>query len=80
MAEWNKDALTSKLGDLKLYVIVINGPVDKLQKAAGGFMNEAEAQAVESKHDICIVSCWLPMKVFGAVQKVLWRHCAGDEQ
>ena len=26
------------------------------------------------------VSCWLPMKVFCALQRVLWRHCAGDEQ
>ena len=51
MAEWNKDALTAKLGDLKLYVIVKNGLIDKLQKAAGGFMSEAEAQAVESKPD-----------------------------
>ena len=51
MAEWNKDALTANLGDLKLYVIVKNGLVDKLQKAAGGFMSEAEAQAVESKPD-----------------------------
>ena len=51
MAEWNKDALTSLLGDLKLYVIVKNGLNNILQKAAGGFMNGAEAQAVESKHD-----------------------------
>ena len=26
------------------------------------------------------VSCWLAMKVSGALQRVLWRHCAGDEQ
>ena len=51
MAEWNKDALTAKLGDLKLCVIIKNGLVDNLQKAAGGFMNGAEAHAVESKND-----------------------------
>ena len=49
MSEWNKDALISLLGKLKLNVIVKTGLSDMLQKAAGGFMNGAEAQAVESK-------------------------------
>ena len=49
MAEWNRDALTSLQGELKLNVIVKTGLINMLQKAAGGFMNGAEAQAVKSK-------------------------------
>ena len=49
MMEWNKDALVSLQGDLKLNVIMNTGLVNKLQKAAGGFMDRAEAQSVESK-------------------------------
>ena len=49
MEEWNRGALISLQEDLKLYVIVNTGLINKLRKAAGGFMNEAEAQAVESK-------------------------------
>ena len=49
MEEWNKDALVSLQGELKENVIVNNGLNNKLQRAAGGFMARAEAQAVESK-------------------------------
>ena len=49
MEEWNKDALVSLQGELKLNVIMNTGLTDKLQKAAGGFMARGEAQAVESK-------------------------------
>ena len=49
MEEWNRSALISLQEDLKLYVIVNTGLINKLQKAAGGFMSQAEAQAVESK-------------------------------
>ena len=49
MEKWNKDALVALQGELKKNVIVNNGLNNKLQKAAGGFMNEEEAQAVESK-------------------------------
>ena len=49
MEEWNRAALTSLQGELKLKVITKTGLIDKLQKAAGGFMNEREAMAVESK-------------------------------
>ena len=49
MEEWNKDALVSLQGELKENVIVNNGLNNKLQKAAGGFMDRAEAQVVKSK-------------------------------
>ena len=49
MEECNKDALASLEGELKLNVIMNTGLINKLQKAAGGFMDRAEAQAVESK-------------------------------
>ena len=49
MKEWNKDALVSLQGKLKLNIMVNMGLIDKLQRAAGGFMDQAEAQAVESK-------------------------------
>ena len=49
MEEWNRDALVSLQGDLKLNVIMKTGLIDKLQMAAGGFLSRAEAQAVESK-------------------------------
>ena len=48
MKKWNSSALTALRGDLKKKVIIQNGLVDKLETAAGGFMNEAEAQLVES--------------------------------
>ena len=49
MEEWNREALISLQEQLKLKVIMNTGLINKLQKAAGGFMNQAEAQAVESK-------------------------------
>ena len=49
MEKWNRDALVSLQGDLKRKVIVKTSLINKLQKAAGGFMDEGEAQAVESK-------------------------------
>lgn len=49
MEEWNRDALVSLQEKLKLNVRIQPGLVNKLQKAAGGFMSDAEAQAVMSK-------------------------------
>ena len=49
MEEWNRAALISLQGQLKRYVIMEYGLIYKLQKAAGGFMTQAEAQAVVSK-------------------------------
>ena len=51
MSKWNRDALVSLQGDLKLNVLMKTGLVNKLQKAADGFMDEEEAQSVESKPD-----------------------------
>ena len=48
MKKWNSSALTALRGDLKRKVIIQYGLIDKLETAAGGFMNEAEAQQVES--------------------------------
>ena len=49
MEEWNRDALVALQGELKINVIMNTGLMDKLQRAAGGFLSRAEAQAVESK-------------------------------
>ena len=49
MEEWNRDALVSLQEKLKLNVRIQPGLVNKLQKAAGGFMSDAEAQSVMSK-------------------------------
>ena len=49
MEEWNRDALVSLQENFKLKVRIQPGLVNKLQKAAGGFMSDAEAQAVMSK-------------------------------
>ena len=49
MEEWNTNALVSLQGELKLKVITNTGLMDKLETAAGGFMNQAEAQTVTSK-------------------------------
>ena len=51
MEECNRHALISLQENLKLYVILNTGLINFLQIAAGGFMNEAEAQAVQSKPD-----------------------------
>lgn len=48
MAEWNKNALHSLLEDFKLHIIVSISLIDKLHKAAGGFMDGAEVQKVRS--------------------------------
>ena len=50
MSPWNIAALVSLQGDLKLKVIMSTGLSDKLQKAAGGFMSEAEEQQVRKQH------------------------------
>ena len=50
MSQWNIDALVSLQGDLKLRVLMSTGLSDKLQKAAGGFMNSAEEQQVRKQH------------------------------
>ena len=49
MEEWNRKALISLQGHLKLYVIINTGLINRLQKAAGGFMDQRESQAVEDK-------------------------------
>ena len=49
MEEWNRHALISLQEQLKLKVIMNTGLINKLHKTAGGFMDQAEAQAVESK-------------------------------
>ena len=49
MTKWNRDALDALRGELKEKVIMEHGLNDKLVTAAGGFMNEREAQAVLSK-------------------------------
>lgn len=49
MSSWNDCALVSLKEDLKLNVLLGTGLMDKLEKAAGGFMNRNEAQAVEGK-------------------------------
>ena len=51
MKKWNSRALTALKGDLKKRVIVKTQLMDILETDAGGFMNEAEAQLVESKPD-----------------------------
>ena len=51
MEEWNRSALVSLQEKLKLNVRIKLGLMDKLPRAAGGFMSEAEAQEVESKQN-----------------------------
>ena len=51
MNEWNSNALLALTEQLKLKVIVKTGLIDKLPKAAGGFMSLMEAHAVQSKPD-----------------------------
>ena len=50
MSPWNIAALVSLQGDLKLYVLMNTGLMDRLQPAAGGFMSPAEAQQVKNQH------------------------------
>ena len=46
MSPWNDDALVSLRERLKLKVLMETGLSDRLEKAAGGFMSEHEAQMV----------------------------------
>ena len=48
MSPWNDDALVSLKESLKLNVLMNTGLADMLEKAAGGFMNRAEAQMVRA--------------------------------
>ena len=49
MTPWNRSALISLRGDLKLRVLMEAGLGDKLEKAAGGFMTEFEARTVREQ-------------------------------
>ena len=49
MSPWNRDALVSLRGDLKLKVSISTGLGDVLEKAAGGFMSPREAQVVREQ-------------------------------
>ena len=51
MNTWNVKALTALKGVLKSRIIVNNGLNDILEKDAGGFMTETEAQRVNTKSD-----------------------------
>lgn len=46
MSPWNDAALVSLKENLKLNVPTDTGLLDKLEKAAGGFMNRSEAEKV----------------------------------
>ena len=49
MTPWNRNALVSLQDDLKLRVLMEVGLGDKLEKAAGGFMNQFEARTVREQ-------------------------------
>ena len=49
MEEWNRDALVSLQGELKVNVIMKTGLGDRLERAAGGFLSRDEARAVLSR-------------------------------
>ena len=49
MSPWNRDALVSLRGDLKLKVSMSTGLSDLLEEAAGGFMSPREAQVVREQ-------------------------------
>ena len=49
MSPWNRDALVSLRGDLKLKVSMSTGLSDVLEEAAGGFMSPREAQVVRER-------------------------------
>ena len=46
MSSWNDDALVSLKESLMLSVLMRTGLINKLEKAAGGFMSHGEAQTV----------------------------------
>ena len=49
MSPWNRDALVSLRGDLKLRVSMSTGLCDILEEIAGGFMSPCEAQVVREQ-------------------------------
>ena len=49
MSPWNRDALVSLQGDLKLKVSMSTGLCDILEEVAGGFMSPREAQVVREQ-------------------------------
>ena len=49
MSPWNRDALFSLRGDLKLKVSMNTGLCDILEEVAGGFMSPREAQVVREQ-------------------------------
>ena len=49
MSPWNRDALVSLRGDLKLKVSMSTGLCDILEEVAGGFMSPREAQVVREQ-------------------------------
>ena len=49
MSPWNHQALVSLRADLKLHVLMETGLGDKLEKAAGGFMDKHEAERVRQE-------------------------------
>ena len=49
MSPWNRDALVSLREDLKLNVLMDTGLNNRLEEAAGGFMNRFEAATVRQQ-------------------------------
>ena len=49
MSPWNKDALVSLREKLQLRVLMETGLCNRLEEAAGGFMNELEAATVREQ-------------------------------
>ena len=49
MSPWNRDALVSLREKLQLHVLMEAGLGNRLEKAAGGFMNEFEAATVREQ-------------------------------
>ena len=49
LSPWNHQALVSLRADLKLHVLMETGLGDKLERAAGGFMDKHEAAAVRQE-------------------------------
>ena len=49
MSPWNRDALVSLREKLQLHVLMETGLCNRLEEAAGGFMNEFEAATVRQQ-------------------------------